>query len=213
MAKVPADFLEKLAAYGEHIGSWNPWAFADRRSRRSSCCCTGRGSRRGSRGRWSRSSRRPRSFARSIFRSRRSATASARFRLRCRDSVPLPDDEPRARCAQLLPAAISIALLGAIESLLSAVVADGMIGARHRSNTELVAQGIANIASPALRRHSRHRGDRAHRDQREERRPHADRGHRARADAARDRCTSSPARPRGFRWRRSPASCSWSPTT
>ena len=48
----------------------------------------------------------------------------------------------------LVQPAIAIALLGAIESLLSAVVADGMIGARHRSNMELVAQGVANIASP-----------------------------------------------------------------
>jgi SulP family sulfate permease len=48
----------------------------------------------------------------------------------------------------LIGPAITIALLGAIESLLSAVVADGMVGGRHRSNMELVAQGIANIASP-----------------------------------------------------------------
>ncbi len=48
----------------------------------------------------------------------------------------------------LVGPAFSIALLGAIESLLSAVVADGMIGSRHRSNMELVAQDIANIASP-----------------------------------------------------------------
>lgn len=47
----------------------------------------------------------------------------------------------------LIAPAITIAVLGAIESLLSAVVADGMIGAKHRSNTELIAQGIANIAS------------------------------------------------------------------
>ena len=47
----------------------------------------------------------------------------------------------------VLPDAISFALLGAIESLLSAVVADGMTGRRHRSNCELVAQGIANIGS------------------------------------------------------------------
>jgi sulfate permease, SulP family len=47
----------------------------------------------------------------------------------------------------VLPDAIGFALLGAIESLLSAVVADGMTGRRHRSNTELVAQGTANIAS------------------------------------------------------------------
>ena len=44
--------------------------------------------------------------------------------------------------------ALTIAVLGAIESLLSAVVADGMIGGRHRSNMELVAQGAANIAAP-----------------------------------------------------------------
>ncbi len=48
----------------------------------------------------------------------------------------------------LVGPAFTIAMLAAIESLLSAVVADGMIGGRHRSNMELVAQGIANIASP-----------------------------------------------------------------
>ncbi|MEZ5953045.1 MAG: SulP family inorganic anion transporter [Hyphomonas sp.] len=47
----------------------------------------------------------------------------------------------------VLPAAIAFTLLGAIESLLSAVVADGMTGRRHRSNCELVAQGAANIGS------------------------------------------------------------------
>ncbi|HST07044.1 MAG TPA: sulfate permease [Gemmatimonadaceae bacterium] len=52
------------------------------------------------------------------------------------------------RLTQLIMPAFTIALLGAVESLLSAVVADGMIGGRHRSNMELVAQGIANIASP-----------------------------------------------------------------
>ncbi len=48
----------------------------------------------------------------------------------------------------LLPSAITVALLAAVESLLSAVVADSMSGARHNSNVELVAQGIANIVSP-----------------------------------------------------------------
>jgi sulfate permease, SulP family len=48
----------------------------------------------------------------------------------------------------LVGPAFTIALLAAVESLLSAVVADGMIGGRHRSNMELVAQGVANIASP-----------------------------------------------------------------
>ncbi|MER8464751.1 SulP family inorganic anion transporter [Mesorhizobium sp. M1409] len=51
------------------------------------------------------------------------------------------------RMVAVLPDAIAFALLGAIESLLSAVVADGMTGRRHRSNCELVAQGFANIAS------------------------------------------------------------------
>lgn len=48
----------------------------------------------------------------------------------------------------LLPSALTVAVLCAIESLLSAVVADGMAGDRHNSNVELVAQGVANIASP-----------------------------------------------------------------
>lgn len=48
----------------------------------------------------------------------------------------------------LVSPAITIAILGAIESLLSATVADGVIGDRHNSNTELIAQGIANLASP-----------------------------------------------------------------
>jgi SulP family sulfate permease len=52
-----------------------------------------------------------------------------------------------AKVQAVLPDAIAFALLGAIESLLSAVVADGMTGRRHRSNCELVAQGVANIGS------------------------------------------------------------------
>ena len=49
---------------------------------------------------------------------------------------------------ELFPAAFTIAMLGAIESLLSAMVADGVIGDRHNSNTELIAQGIANMVVP-----------------------------------------------------------------
>lgn len=49
---------------------------------------------------------------------------------------------------ELFPVAITIAVLGAIESLLSATVADGVIGDRHNSNTELIAQGIANMITP-----------------------------------------------------------------
>jgi sulfate permease, SulP family len=53
-----------------------------------------------------------------------------------------------ARISELLPSAFVIAFLAAVESLLSAIVADRMIGGRHRSNAELLAQGAANIASP-----------------------------------------------------------------
>jgi SulP family sulfate permease len=48
----------------------------------------------------------------------------------------------------LLPAALTIAFLAGVESLLSAIVADRMIGGAHRSNAELLAQGAANLASP-----------------------------------------------------------------
>ena len=53
-----------------------------------------------------------------------------------------------AHIVPLLPSALTVALLAAIESLLSAVVADGMSGDRHNSNVELVAQGVANFVSP-----------------------------------------------------------------
>ena len=63
-------------------------------------------------------------------------------------SLPAPALPPMsiAKIQELLPDALAIALLGSIESLLSAVVADSMTGRRHRSNCELVAQGIANVA-------------------------------------------------------------------
>ncbi|HRK63630.1 MAG TPA: SulP family inorganic anion transporter, partial [Terricaulis sp.] len=52
------------------------------------------------------------------------------------------------RLQQLLPSALTIAFLAGVESLLSAMVADGMTGRRHRSNCEIVAQGVANVAAP-----------------------------------------------------------------
>jgi SulP family sulfate permease len=55
---------------------------------------------------------------------------------------------PWTHLRDFISPALTVALLAAIESLLSAVVADGMIGTRHKSNMELVAQGVANIASP-----------------------------------------------------------------
>lgn len=64
-------------------------------------------------------------------------------------SLPLPSlpSFSLAKMQAVFPDAISFALLGAVESLLSAVAADGMTGRRHRSNMELVAQGLANIGS------------------------------------------------------------------
>ncbi|MGY4025255.1 C4-dicarboxylic acid transporter DauA [Aeromonas rivuli] len=67
-------------------------------------------------------------------------------------SLPGPDGQPvnwdLAAIQQLLPAAFSMAMLGAIESLLCAVVLDGMTGRKHSSNTELVGQGLGNIVAP-----------------------------------------------------------------
>ncbi|RCK38142.1 SulP family inorganic anion transporter [Thalassospira xiamenensis] len=61
--------------------------------------------------------------------------------------MPVLPEFTLAKVQAVLPNAIAFALLGAIESLLSAVVADGMTGRHHRSNCELVAQGVANMAS------------------------------------------------------------------
>lgn len=63
--------------------------------------------------------------------------------------MTIPEGETFFTMVQkLFPAAFTIAMLGAIESLLSAIVADGVIGDKHNSNTELIAQGIANVAVP-----------------------------------------------------------------
>jgi SulP family sulfate permease len=64
-------------------------------------------------------------------------------------SLPAPTLPPIdiAKVREVLPDAFTIALLAGIESLLSAVVADGMTGRRHRSNVELIAQGVANLGS------------------------------------------------------------------
>ncbi len=64
-------------------------------------------------------------------------------------SLPVPalPEVTTARLVELLPSALVIAFLAGIESLLSAVVADRMIGGRHRPNAEVLAQGVANIGS------------------------------------------------------------------
>jgi SulP family sulfate permease len=67
-------------------------------------------------------------------------------------SLPPPvfPDFSLATIRELVSPALSIAILGAVESLLSAAVADGMIGSHHRSNMELVAQGVANVVTPVF---------------------------------------------------------------
>lgn len=66
------------------------------------------------------------------------------------NGLPFPSLPPvsLARISELLPSALIIAFLAGVESLLSAIVADRMVGGAHRSNAELLAQGAANIASP-----------------------------------------------------------------
>lgn len=66
----------------------------------------------------------------------------------CRLQWPSLPKFPLERIPELFQPALTIAVLAGIESLLSAVVADGMTGTRHKSNTELIGQGIANILSP-----------------------------------------------------------------
>ncbi len=62
-------------------------------------------------------------------------------------SFSLPSGINLATITDLLPDAFTIAVLAAVESLLSCVVADGMVGTRHNSNTELIAQGLGNMGS------------------------------------------------------------------
>src|SRR6185295_17150394 len=64
-------------------------------------------------------------------------------------AIQLPHFRPDLILGLLSPT-LTVAMLGAIESLMSAVVADRMTGTRHNSNVELIAQGIANIASPLV---------------------------------------------------------------
>ena len=145
MGDVPANFLEKIAAYSQHLSSASPasigvatlalviivaWPYVNRRI--------------------------PGPFVALVVTTAlvRLAgidveTVGSRFGALAA-TIPAPEvphlgiDEITA----LVAPAFSIALLGAVESLLSAVVADGMIGSRHRANMELVAQGVANIVSP-----------------------------------------------------------------
>jgi SulP family sulfate permease len=142
---VPADFIPKWRAFAAHIGSLNPSAA---------------GIAFGSllvMGFWPRVSRRiPGPFVALIAATLVATwlhlpveTIGTRFGA-ISASLPHPvfPHVTFTQLTSLIAPAFTIALLAAVESLLSAVVADGMIGGRHRSNMELVAQGIANIVSP-----------------------------------------------------------------
>lgn len=145
MSSVPSEFLHKISAYAETIGTYNPWATGITLLTVLIILLTPKFL-----------PRIPGSvlalvlvtvlvkvFALPV------ETIGSRF-----GSIPSSLPMPRLptidwkMLPDLISPAISIALLAAIESLLSAVVADGMTGRRHRSNAELVAQGVANLVSP-----------------------------------------------------------------
>ena len=145
MGAVPAAFVAKWQAYAGHLTAFNPWAVVV--SVLSLVIIAV----------WPRVSRRiPGPFVALILATAATAifglpieTIGSRFG-GIHAGLPSPSlpHVSMAELSALVGPAFTIAILAAVESLLSAVVADGMIGGRHRSNMELVAQGVANIASP-----------------------------------------------------------------
>jgi sulfate permease, SulP family len=145
MGVVPAEFLGKWAAFGEHASAFTPAAIAVSAASLAIVVI------------WPRVSQRiPGPFVALVL-----ATLAVRLLHLPVETIGTRFGElnaafphpqlPHLSVAQvvgLVGPAFTIAMLAAIESLLSAVVADGMIGGRHRSNMELVAQGVANIVSP-----------------------------------------------------------------
>lgn len=145
MGDVPANFIEKIAAYSRNITTVNPAAAGVGLLAVVIILA------------WPRVNRRvPGPFVALIVTTAIAQiaelpieTIGSRFgELRAAIPMPVMPSLTIAEVTALVAPAFSIALLGAVESLLSAVVADGMIGSRHRANMELVAQGVANIASP-----------------------------------------------------------------
>ncbi len=149
MGEVPAHFVEKLRAFAEHGASVNPWAVGVAAGTLLIL------------GLWPKVSRRvPAPFVALVLATAAVAlldlpveTIGDRFGA-IRAGLPAPslpfdrDTLNLDTLGRLVQPALAIALLAAIESLLSAVVADGMTGGRHRSNMELVAQGVANLTVP-----------------------------------------------------------------
>ena len=145
MGPVPADFLGKWQAFAEHAGSPTPAAVGIALLTLAIIVV------------WPRVSRRvPGPFVALVVATAVTTamhlpieTIGSRFgSLNASFPHPQVPHLSVAEVTSLVGPAFTIAMLAAIESLLSAVVADGMIGGRHRSNMELVAQGVANIASP-----------------------------------------------------------------
>jgi SulP family sulfate permease len=144
MGPVPADFISKWQAYGHHLSSLNGYAIAIAAFTLLTSFW------------WPRATRKiPGSLIAIIvttlavyFFKLPVETIGSRFGA-ITSSLPRPvvPAVSFATLQQLIRPAFTIALLGSIESLLSAVVADGMIGGNHRSNTELIAQGFANVCS------------------------------------------------------------------
>ncbi len=142
---VPAEFAQELLVYGQHLASTNGWAVAVAAMTIATIQV------------WPRVSTKVPGPLVALL----ATTALVQFAGIGVETIgsrfgSVPTDLPSFRplhidwtlVPELVSPAISIALLGAIESLLSAVVADGLIGGRHRSNAELLGQGVANIVSP-----------------------------------------------------------------
>lgn len=145
MGDVPAEFLEKWTAYAEHLGTLSPAAAGVAAVALAIIVL------------WPRVSRRiPGPFVAIVVTTMlvrllgiEVETLGSRYgELSFALPAPSLPHVDLATVVALIGPAFTIALLGGIEALLSAVVADGMIGARHRSNMELVAQGAANIVTP-----------------------------------------------------------------
>ena len=147
MASVPGDFLEKLHAYSQHLSTYNPNALSIGLFTVAIVYF------------WPRVTHRVPGSLVAIFITTAAVhlinlpveTIGSRF-----GSVPNLLPTPHLpnlswdHVTKLFSPALAIALLAGIESLLSAVVADGMTGRRHRSDMEIIAQGVANIASPIV---------------------------------------------------------------
>jgi SulP family sulfate permease len=140
----PSEFLERLAVYAHHLSELNPRALAV--SVATIAIIVG----------WSRVSRRvPGSLVAILLTTAvvhlfhlPVETIGSRFgEVASRLPMPHWPEMSWGQIRGLVSPAFAIALLGSIESLLSAVVADGMTGRTHRPNAELVAQGVANVAS------------------------------------------------------------------